>query len=292
MIKRIKYYLKRKVKIIINILTKFWKPIIITCLIFFIYLNIRTVCPIGDPVYSGLNQNNIVTIRQDEEQKKSDDIFQIVQLVVNIVLSVTGIVSTFFITIISNKKKYEYIDNIVGRLSRTKEKLEIITTILQNDESYKILLNKIENSQLKNFDRNEIKNIFGCNTEKESIILFQNVKQTINSDEMKIQYKEYLDEIYDIEKQKELFPLSIKKLINETLDEFDLLCKNINNQKNTEYIYNQYHTDILEYIYVLSIIISEYNKIEVDKKYTEIIRLFNKWTKKRQEDIEMELYLK
>lgn len=174
-------------------------------------------------------------------------------------------------------------DELSGDLSR---RIGIIISVLLLNSDYTDEIKKIKTSnKLKLFDRYEIKDIFNLSNEKELEDFFEKNKKRVYSSEMQCEYDKILNKDYNDEQRKQ-FPISFELLIDSTLTRLEYLCMNIStNAAGSNFLYPSYHENFLQLVTLLSIIICSKNTDAVDKKYINIIEVFNLWNKKRQHDI-------
>lgn len=161
------------------------------------------------------------------------------------------------------------------------EKLGLISkTLLSNSEIAKIV-KTIDNSTvpLSQFTIYEIKEIF--NDEH----IFKKVDNILKSDEIQKTYTDFLKDKYS-EQEKQKFSEKFPVLVESTLNELEAICINISSQAaGSQFIYDSLHQYFLSTVKILSITISSNNSNNVDKYYTNIIQVYNMWTKQKNLDI-------
>ncbi len=188
---------------------------------------------------------------------------------------------TFFISLYFQYKENKTANTykIMEELPRTIEEINILITILLSNNSYKKMIDTIDSKILSEFDRNEIQEIFEYDNKAKTNI-FNQIEKIVKRDKMQEKYDKYLKENFREEKYKVIYPMKFTKFIEDTLDKMNFLCENIikTNPKN---IYEQYNTIFLSSIRKLSIIIAKDNKNAIDKKYTNIIKLYKKWLRRK-----------
>lgn len=161
------------------------------------------------------------------------------------------------------------------------EKLGLISKTLLSNSEIAEMVTIIDNSKmpLVQFTIYEIKEIFNDET------VFEKFDTILKSDETQKVYTSLLENKYSKQEQQkfaEKFPV----LVESTLNNLEAICINISSQAaGSQFIYDSLHQYFLSTIKILSIIISSNNNNNVDKYYTNIIQVYNMWTRQKNIDI-------
>lgn len=178
-------------------------------------------------------------------------------------------------------KQQEKASEIAQDFSNTLiEKMGIISDVLlSNHEVQKMFSKIVKSKKLCQFTTLEIQNIL------EDPKCFEKYDKIIHSKRTQQRYDEILKRRYntnEISKFNSYFPL----LVENTLNHLEAICINISSQAaGSQFIYDSLHQSFLNTIEILSIKISSNNHNNVDKYYTNIIQVYDMWTKQKSKDI-------
>lgn len=157
-------------------------------------------------------------------------------------------------------------------------KITIIDKIIIEFDEIKTILEKIINSNCSNFNIYEMKDILST----KEIKRFKNYIKSQNTN------KKYILLLKDLYPDSiiETFPKKFSLLIVQVLNSLEAICMDIStNSAGSQFIYNSLHTCFFKTIQELYIIISSYNKSNVDVLYTNIIDVYKKWNTIKKKDM-------
>lgn len=166
----------------------------------------------------------------------------------------------------------DFANNLIERMSL------ISNVLLQNKEVQKII-KVINSSNINQFTKKEAINIFkkaNCSDIFLKIIKSKNTQK---------KYNKILNENYN-EKEKEKFDSNFNVLVNNTLNHLEAIAINISSKAaGSQFIYESLHQMFLSTVEILYLKISDSNRNNVDKYYTNIISVYNMWNIQKSKDI-------
>lgn len=201
-------------------------------------------------------------------------------------------------------------------------KCGIVTTVYKKSKLYNILNSNKEYNSFRNFTISELREIYNndlpyiyrkleeeCDLDniyhtllKSRISLnckctSENSKDTNTEKNNSKKQEKTLHELMSYEEIKQLFildnkdlPFHFSNLVNDVLNELEYLCMDISSQAaDSKYIYQSLHQIFFRTIKVLSIEICLRNNGKYcDKFYTNVIHVYNEWTKIYEKDSKKE----
>ena len=87
-------------------------------------------------------------------------------------------------------------------------------------------------------------------------------------------------------KEKEKFDSNFNVLVSNTLNQLEAICISISSEAaGSQFIYESLHQMFLSTIEILYLKISDSNRNNVDKYYTNVISVYNMWNFQKDKDI-------
>ena len=268
-------FLKKNIEHVINFAKYIWERIICIILVL-LFITIITIV---------FFSNSTVLTPEDVESQQI--LFLGISLenlgvwFASIALIATALWSMYQYTKNKISKQQEKASEIAQDFSNTLiEKMGIISDVLMpNHEVQKMVTKIVKSKKLNQFTTLEIRNIL------EDEKCFEKYDKIIHSKRTQKRYNEILEERYnDIEKNRfdSYFPL----LVENTLNHLEAICINISSQAaGSQFIYDSLHQSFLRTIEILSIKLSSNNRNNVDKYFTNIIQVYDMWSKQKTKDI-------
>lgn len=191
------------------------------------------------------------------------------------------------------------------------DKCGLVTIIYKKSPLYKILNSHEEYNSFRNFTISELRDIYGndlptiyrdlekkCNLDKIYHNVLKNrispyeIRSELDTKKENEKNNESIDIDYDnlfILDNKDL-PFHFGSLVDDVLNELECICMDISSQAaGSKYIYQSLHQIFFRTIKILSVEICLRNDGQYcDKYYTNIIHVYNEWTKQYERDLKRE----
>jgi len=226
-------------------------------------------------------------------------------------LIITAIWSTYQFTKNISRKQQEKGASIAKEFTDgLLDKCGLVTIIYKKSPLYKILNSHQEYNSFRNFTISELRDVYGndlptmyrdleekCNLDKiyHCILKSRITPYEINSTDSKKKIKK--NNKSENIKYNNLFVLDNKNLpyhfdslVDDVLNELEHICMDISSQAaGSKYIYQSLHQIFFRTIKILSVEICLRNDGKYcDKYYTNIIHVYNEWTKRYERDLKKE----
>ena len=175
--------------------------------------------------------------------------------------------------------------------------------ITETELCSKLKLLHLKYTTFKDFDRNELMRLYDNDNiiyEIKHFLISPEVQQIylriLESQISLYSYQELKEKVYSQTDAEEVFildnanlPFKFSELVYSVLNQLEAICMNISSQAaGSKYVYQSLHQMFLKIVKLLAPIIASSNKKFSDKHYTNIIHVYNEWTKIREYELRKE----
>lgn len=159
------------------------------------------------------------------------------------------------------------------------ERMSLISGVLMQNQEVQKMIKIIDENTISQFTKIEAKDIFN------NANCFENFSKILKSKKTQQRYNKILSENYN-NKEKEKFDSNFNVLVSNTLNQLEAICINISSEAaGSQFIYESLHQMFLSTIEILYLKISDSNRNNVDKYYTNVISVYNMWNLQKNKDI-------
>ncbi len=159
------------------------------------------------------------------------------------------------------------------------ERMSLISDVLMKNQEVQKTIKILDENNISQFTRIEAKEIFDNEN------CFEGFSKILKSKKTQQRYNKILSENYN-NKEKEKFDSNFNVLVSNTLNQLEAICISISSEAaGSQFIYESLHQMFLSTIEILYLKISDSNRNNVDKYYTNVISVYNMWNFQKDKDI-------
>lgn len=159
------------------------------------------------------------------------------------------------------------------------EKMSLISDVLMQNQEIQKMIKIIDENTLSQFTRIEAQEMFGNEN------CFDKFSKILKSKKTQQRYNKILSENYN-SKEIEKFDSNFNVLVGNTLNHLEAMCISISSEAaGSQFIYESLHQMFLSTIEILYLKVSDSNRNNVDKYYTNVISVYNMWNLQKNKDI-------